>query len=216
MRWWRIVRLRRRLRSPSPSLQLVLNRLRTYLETAPGAALALVEVGSADASALTAVALGCSLAREGQRVVLADAARGRPLAGLLGGRGVGGTVRTVSVKGLELGLFVAPADPTEMAEKEAGEDADAILVVATVDAAVGADHIAAWASDAVVMVQAGGANGAHIDGVARQLRDARMIIRSGLLINTDPGDHTSGVPASYRQTGDAADFLMESIKATGQ
>ena len=53
---------------------------------------------------------------------------------------------------------MAPDDPAEMADKAVGEDADAILILATIEPALGADHIAAWASDAVVMVRAGGAN----------------------------------------------------------
>jgi hypothetical protein len=211
-----MARLRWRLRRPSPALQLVLTRLRAYLKSAPGGALALVEVEAADAAAMAITALGHALASEGQRVVLADVAEGRPLAALLGARNTPpGTVHLVSVNGRVIGLFVAPDDPTEMADKEAGEDADSILVLATVDPAFGADHIAAWASDAVVMVTAGGANGPRIKGVAHQLRDARMIIRSGLLIGTDPDDHSSGIPATFGHSGDLADFLMETLKATG-
>jgi hypothetical protein len=175
-----------------------------------------VEVESGDAAALAVAALGHALASEGQRVVIADAARGRPLAVLLGADRSARAVQEVAVNGRKIGLFVAPDDPTEMADKQIGEDAHAILILATVDPAFGADHIAAWASDAVVMVKAGGANGAQIDGVAHQLRDARMIIRAGLLIETDPDDHSSGVPATYRHARDPADVLLESLRATGR
>ncbi len=213
MRRWRSARLRWRLSRPTPALRMVVSRLRAYLETAPGAALALVEVECADVALVAVAALGNQLAVEGQRVLLADVAKDRPLAALLGGGGAGGTIRTVSLNGRDVGLFVAPDDPTEMADKEVGEDADVILILATVDPAFGADHIAAWASDAVVMVRSGAADLARIDGVGHQLRDARMIIRSGLLIDTDPDDHSSGVPAAFAHAPDPSDFLIESLKA---
>lgn len=212
-RAWRRTRLRWRLKRPSPALRLVVSRLRAYLETAPGTALALVEVECADGALVAVVALADRLAAEGQRVILADVATGRPLAALLGGKDAGGTIRTVSLNGRDVGLFVAPEDPTEMADKEVGEEADAILILATLDPAFGAEHIAAWASDAVVMVRSGGASLARIEGVAQQLRSARMIIRSGLLIDMDRDDHSSGVPADMAPGHDPTDFLMESLKS---
>jgi hypothetical protein len=214
-RWWKAARLRRRLNRPTPELQLIVRRLRAHLESAPGAALALVEIESAEAAAVALATLAHALVSEGQRVVLADAADGRPLATLLGGGDATGSIRMVSLKGEPVGLFVAPADPTRMADQNAGEDADVVLVLATVDPAFGADHLAAWADDAVVMVRAGEATTPHIDGVARQLRAARIIIRSGVLIGTDPDDHSSGVSATRPYSPDPADLLLETIKASG-
>ena len=172
-RWWKAVRLRGRLRRPTPALQLVVRRLRAHLETAPNAALALVEIGAVESAAVAIAALAHSLSSEGKRVVLADAAEGRPLVGLLGGGERPGTVRMVSLGGRPVGLYVAPQDPTRMADNEGREDADVILVLATVDPALGADHLAAWASDAVVMVRTGAASGPRIGAIAQQLRDAR-------------------------------------------
>ena len=214
MRGWRAARLRWRLGRPTPALGLVLTRLGAYLETAPGAALAVVEVECAEAAVVAVAALAVRLSAQGQRVVLADAARDRPLAALLGGRGAtAGSIRTVSLHGHDVSLFVAPDDPSEMAEKGVGEDADAILILATIEPALGADHIAAWATDAVVMVRAGGPSSTRVDGVAQQLRDARMIIRSGVLIDTDPEDHSSGFSATHAGGSDSVDFLIESLKA---
>ncbi len=80
-------------------------------------------------------------------------------------------------------LFVAPDNPAQMADEEAGADADAILILATVDPAVGAEHIAAWASDAVVMVRAGRrVSATWIDAVRRRLRQTDVTIRSAVLV----------------------------------
>jgi hypothetical protein len=100
-----------------------------------------------------------------------------------------------------------------MTDKEAGEDADVILVLATVDPGLGADHIAAWASDAVVMIQAGAASASRIDGVGQQLRAARMTIRSAVLVGTDADDDSSGYP--YPFLDDPTDHLFETLKAAG-
>jgi hypothetical protein len=102
-----------------------------------------------------------------------------------------------------------------MADQDAGEDADVVLVLASIDPAIGADHVAAWAGDAVVMVRAGEATPARIDGVAQQLRDSRIIIRSGVLIGTDPDDHSSGIPTTRHYPADPADLLLETLKAAG-
>lgn len=200
-RWLRAARLRRRLRRPTLALQSVERRLRAHLESAPSAALALVEIDATEAATLAIAALARSLASDGRRVMLADVADGRPLANLLGGNAAPGTVRTVSMGGQAMGLFVAPDDPAQMADKEAGEDAEVILILATVHPAFGADHIAAWASDAVVMVQAGGATAARIDGVRQQVREAGITIKSAVLIGSDSHDHSSGVPATHQIYG---------------
>ncbi len=215
IRWWRAARLRRRVSRPTPATQLIVRRLRAHLESAPGTALALVEIGSVEPSAVAVAALAHAVASEGQRVVLADAAEGRPLARLLRTRGAAGNIQTASIEGLPVGLYVAPTDPTQMADFDAGEEAEVVLVLATVDPAFGADHIGAWVSDAVVMVRAGEATTPRIDGVAKQLRDARIMIRSGLLIGSDRNDHSSGIPASRHSSPDPADILLETLKASG-
>lgn len=214
--WLKTARLRRRLRRPTLALQLVERRLRAHLESAPSAALAVVEIDAAEPTAVAVAALARSVASEGRRVVLADVADGRPLAALLGGSGTPGNVRTVSIDGRAVGLYVAPDDPAEMADKEAGEDADVILILATVDPALGADHIAAWASDAVVMVQAGAASPSQIKAVGQQLRQTGMAVRSAILVGTDAADHSSGVPATYQHPGDPADHSLTNLKAAGR
>ncbi len=214
---WRAARLRRQLRRSPLALQLVHRRLRAHLESAPGAALALVEIEATESATIAIASLARSLSSEGNRVVVADAARGRPLAALLGARtGAAGTVSPVAINGQPVDLFVAPEDPVQMTDKEVGEDADTILVLATVEPGFGADHIAAWATDAVVMVRAGAASATRIDGVGQQLRAAGVTIRSAILIGADQDDDSSGYPPAFSHPDDPTDQLFETLKAAGR
>ncbi len=206
--WLRVARLRRRLSRPSPSLQLVEAQLRAHLDCTGSGALALVEVNAAEPGALVIAALARSLASEGQRVVVADAAAGRPLAALLGVHVAAGTVSTVGMDGLSIGLFVAPDDAGRMAEEDAGEDADSVLVLATADPALGADHIAAWASDAVVMVRAGRVSATWIEAVRHQLLKADMTIRSAVLVGDDSAHSSSSLPGGYELIDDPTEHPL--------
>ena len=205
--------LRRQLQEPSPPLLMIERRLRGQLDSAPMSALALIEIEAADVAALAIALLARSLASEGTRVLMADLAEGRPLATLFEGRVQAGQVGMVSISGQPIKLFVAPDDPTQNSGPEADEDTDMILIVATVDPAFGAQHIADWASDAVVMVQAGEANAVRIDSVGELLRQARIAVRSAILLGGDSNDDSSGVPDAYRQTNDLEEDLLGTLRA---
>ncbi len=214
--WMRAAVLRRRLKRPTPALLLVERQLSAHLESAASAALAVVEINAAEPAALAMAALARSLVSEGKRVLIADAAYGRPLAALLGDRRPPGTVRTVSVHGTPVPLLVAPDDPAHIANAEAGEDADAILILATVDPARGADHISAWASDAVVMLRAGQVSAAWIDAVRHRLRQADMTVKSAVLIDADADNHSYGAPSTYQLFGDPTELrLTTALRAAG-
>jgi O-antigen/teichoic acid export membrane protein len=204
-------RVRRRLRRPSPGLQQVVQQLRTCLESAPAFALAVVEIDAALSATLAVAAVARSLAGEGKSVVLADAAAGRPLTTLLGGRVGPGGVGTVTMDRHEMRLFVAPSDPASMAHEPVGEDADAILVLATVDPAFTADHLAAWASDAVVMVRSARASATWMDAVRRQLVRADMTVKSAILVGRDPDNTGSRVPAGYQRIADPLDHRLRTV-----
>ncbi|MCL2394877.1 MAG: hypothetical protein FWC87_09345 [Acidimicrobiaceae bacterium] len=104
-----------------------------------------------------------------------------------------------------------------MADPSVTEDADVTLVLATVDSAVGADHLAASVGKAVVMIRAGEATRSSIEAIATQLRHARIAILSGILIGTDREDYSSGLPAAVRGTSaEPGDGLFEVLKASGQ
>jgi capsular polysaccharide biosynthesis protein len=188
-------RLSRQLREPTPSLLMIERRLRGHLESAPGSALAVVTVGAAEPAALAVGALALALSAEGHRVVVVDAADDRLLASILGLTPVAQTMETFQIRavgGPPVRVLVAPEDPAQMAEKPPPDDADALLVLATLDAAFGAEHLAPWVTDAVMILPARGVTLTRM-GVSRQmLREAGISLRSVVLLGSDPQDETSG------------------------
>ena len=146
--------------------------------------------------------------------MLFDGAEGRPLAALLGGRRGQDPGRTVTINGHEVALFVAPEDPDQMAWMDCPEDADVILTLATVDPALGAEHISTSVSDVVVMVRAGAASFVHLDTVGQLLRQALIGVRSAILIDSDRDDHSSGLVVGYAAPEDATtDHTQRAVKA---
>ena len=207
--------LRRRLKRPTPALLLVERQLSAHLESAASAALAVVEINAAEPAALAMAALARSLVSEGKRVLIADAAYGRPLAGAPGDHRRGNRSHGLRAR-TPVPLLVAPDDPAHIANAEAGEDADAILILATVDPARGADHISAWASDAVVMLRAGQVSAAWIDAVRHRLRQADMTVKSAVLIDADADNHSYGAPSTYQLFGDPTELrLTTALRAAG-
>ena len=157
LRLMRKRRLNRRLRNPSPALLMIGRRLRTNLESAPGSALGVIALGATEAAALAVGLLALDLTSEGHRVVVVDAAEDRLLPSVLGHTS---QVRTKeNFESLNLGspavrVIVAPEDPAQMAQKPPPDDAEAVLVLATLDPAFGAEHLASWVTDAVIVLSA--------------------------------------------------------------
>ena len=155
---FRQFRLRRSLKRPGVTMQMVARRLGARLDAEPSSTLAAVAVGPTGATAIGVATLALWLASEGKRVVLVDTADGRPLAALFKAKGVPGSPQPIIFDGLLLTLIVAPEDPSAMIG-EVFEDDDAVLVLASVTPSIGADHIATWAKSAVVFVTAGQVTG---------------------------------------------------------
>lgn len=184
-------RSRRLLKRPTPELQMIARRLRAHLQSPGGAALAVVEVESARASALAVALLASSLATEGRHVVMVDMAAGRPLASLLGLKSRERELHTVTVGDQSAFLIVGPDDPAEMGRDWMPSGGDALLVVASVDPAFGAEHVALWATKGVVVVDPSRAGARTITSTAELLHRARIAIRSAILIGADPEDDES-------------------------
>jgi capsular polysaccharide biosynthesis protein len=188
-------RLSRQLRKPSPAVRMIERRLRGHLESAPGSALAVVTVGTAEPAALAVGALALALSSEGHRVVVVDAADNRLLASILGLTSTPQTMETSelpAVGGPPVKVLVVPEDPAQMAQKPPPDDADTLLVLATLDAAFGAEHLAPWVTDAVMILSPRGASLTRM-GVSREmLREAGISLRSVILLGSDPQDDSSG------------------------
>jgi hypothetical protein len=214
-RWLSGIRLRRHVRRPSAALQMVERRLRTQLEAAPSARLAVIEIEAGKPAALATTVLAVSLASEGKRVMLVDAAHGRPLAAMLGATPAAHDVEMITISRKHLALFVVPDDPGQMVWTDSLEDADVILTLATVDPALGAEHISTWARDAVVIVRAGTASAVQIDAVGRLLHRALIAVPSAILIEADRDDYSAGIPAS-EQPDDPPDRSLRAVKGNGR
>ena len=174
---------------------------------APG--LAVVAVDNAQAMAPSLVSLAVSCAQEGQQVVVADLARGAPAARLLGAGKPG--IRPVKVSGAHLVVAVPGRDnvapvgplPQKSSQAQLGQasealiaayaSADLLLTLVTIDPALGADHLATWATSAVVVVTAGQSSAARIHAVGELVRLAGMSPVSAVLVDADKTDESTGV-----------------------
>lgn len=188
-------RLARRLREPTPTLRMIERRLRGQLESAPGSALAVVAVGTSEPTALAVGALALALSSEGHRVVVVDAADNRPLAKILGLSSKPDAMETFqlpAVGGPPVRVLVAPEDPLRMAKKPPPDDADALLILASLDAAFGAEHLAPWVTDAVMVMSSRTTTPTRMTVSREMLHEAGISLRSVILLDSDPQDESSG------------------------
>jgi hypothetical protein len=92
-----------------------------------------------------------------------------------------------------LRLLVAPPDPIQMAEKPPPDDTDVLLVLATLDPAFGAEHLAHWVSDAVMLLSTRRVTLARMDVGREMLCQAGISLRSVILLGSDSQDESLGV-----------------------
>lgn len=190
--WASRMRLRRRVEQPGPGLQMVVQRLRSRLEAAPSASLCTVAIEAAEPAALAVAVLARSLASEGKRVVAVDCADARPLASLFRVK-VGETdIYPSGSGGGQVTVIVAPDDPMLMADDAVRRDADSVLVLATIDPALGADHLSGWAVSSLVFVAAGKATAERIASVGYLLRRAGVGVSGAVLIGSSTRDDSVG------------------------
>jgi capsular polysaccharide biosynthesis protein len=194
--------------SRSRGIRLVVRHLRDVRARIPQpAALALVPVDDADVAAMSLVTLAQSYAQRGLSVVLADLSAGARAARLLRVSAPG--LHKVQADGAELSVFVA--DPRDVAptgplaarepsdHEQASADlvaaydaADRLLTLASLDPALGAEHLATWASAAVVIVTAGRSTGTKIRAAADMVRLSGTQLASAILIGADKNDESLG------------------------
>ena len=170
------------------------------------AALAVLAVDDPPVAALSVVVAALSCVRAGQQVVLADLCPGAPAARLLGVREPG--TGTVSVEGGQLVVVVpgqddvGPAGPlrpsSPPARRPAPEvaracgPADVLFTLAQLDPALGAEHLATWASGAVAVVTAGRSSWAKIHAVGEMARLSGTPLVSAVLVGADKTDESLG------------------------
>jgi capsular polysaccharide biosynthesis protein len=172
------------------------------------ATLAVVPVDDPRTAALSLVSLALSRARQGEQVVLADLVGGAPAARLLGIAEPGVSI----VNGHNNRLIIAvpdgddvlpPGGPigraptqgspfTETVASACGR-ANLLLTLTTLDASVGGDHLATWATDAVAILTAGRSSWTTISAVGEMVRMSGTRLESAVLIGTDEDDQSIGV-----------------------
>ncbi len=212
------VRAPRLPQPPRSAARRKLNRKRVIaylLRAVPGssrgpATLAVVAVDDVQTVASAVASMARSRAEEGKQVVVADLSSGASLARLLGAKGAG--VHTVSHDGVQLVVAVPERDDVALigpvrgggrspalwaqpaeAVAAASSSADLLLTMATLDPALGADHLATWATDAVAVVTAGCSSAAKVHGVGEMIRLAGIRLDSAVLIEADRNDESLGV-----------------------
>jgi hypothetical protein len=173
------------------------------------ASLALVAVDDPQVVAQVVESLAVTCAEEGKQVVVADLSDGAHLARLLGENSPG--IHPVSRDGANLLLVlpdreeIAPVGPvpvgaapatTSQADEElvrVCSSADLLLTLATLDPALGGEHLGTWTTSAVAVVTAGGASAERAHGVGEMIRLAGPRLESVVLVGADSNDETLGV-----------------------
>jgi capsular polysaccharide biosynthesis protein len=169
--------------------------------------LAVVPVDDPRVAAISLASLACDLARPGGRIVVADLCAGSPLGGLLGVKEP--CVRAVTVDGANLVVAIPEPDdfaltgPMGRSQAQASAFTDAVAIACTsadmlltlvaLDPGVGGEHIATWASDAVVVVTAGRSSWTKIHSVGEMIRLSGTRLGSAVLIGADKTDESLGV-----------------------
>jgi capsular polysaccharide biosynthesis protein len=194
----------------SPEIQRISGHLRGRLaDSSGGAALAVVPADRDDVAALAVVALALSCAKSDKRVIVADLCPGAPAARLLGAAEPG--VRHVNVQDTRLVAVipergdVVPTGPLRPDVARAQtlpvsadlaavySTADVLLTLAALDPMLGAEHLATWAADVVVMVTAGKSSWTRVQAVGEMVRLAGVRTVSAVLVGADKTDETLGV-----------------------
>lgn len=186
--------------------------LRRHLDGAPGNALIVVTVDAADVAVRAIVDLAGSLAGAHRQVQLADLTPARALATFLGKSGTPGTFEVQvgdTPEAAYATLVVAPWDAEPVNFPVAGDVDGAHVALASVDPALGADHLAGWGRRAVMLVHAGHASTTLLGTTANLLRHAEITVSGAILIGADPRDATSGQPDTPRSSSRHHAYLWE-------
>lgn len=195
----------------------LLRTLPEPVSTADVASLAIVSVDNPEAAALAVASLATECSARGLRVVVADLCSGAPAAGLLGADGPGLHQTTPSAGKMSV-VIPEPDDaapigplnyelrggwPDRVPEQliAASGSADLLLTLASLDPAVGAEHLATWTRRVVVMLTAGWSGAERVHSVGEMIRLAGIEQVSAVLLDTDATDQSLGVVPAHEEPG---------------
>jgi len=190
-----------------PAIRQIVDYLRRSLPVGQETStLAVIAVDDLRVPALALVSLASSYARAGKRVLVADLTPSMAVGHLLDVTEVG--VKLTEADGHEVlvavpepgdGLPQGPVKTSSPADQPLGKayrTADIMLTLATLDPALGADHLPTWASDAVVMLTAGSSSATKINAVGEMIRAAGTGLISAVLLDADRNDESLGYATS--------------------
>jgi capsular polysaccharide biosynthesis protein len=190
-----------------PAVRQIVDYLRRSLPVGQETStLAVVAVDDLRVPALALASLASSYARGGKRVLIADLTASMAVGHLLDVTEVG--VRLTEADGHEVlvavpepgdGLPQGPVKTSSPADQPLGKayrTADIMLTLATLDPALGADHLPTWASDAVVMLTAGVSSATKINAVGEMIRAAGTALISAVVLDADRSDESLGFATS--------------------
>jgi capsular polysaccharide biosynthesis protein len=194
---------------------IAMRRVTAYLQSAVSrgtqrpAGLVIVAVDNAPVVAQAVAAVATSCASQGKQVVAADLSQGAHMAHLLGVKDPG--VHEVNRNGVNFKVAVPdpenatpvgplravtfPPGPAQTGDALVTSDAatDVLLTLVTLDPATGGDHLATWATSAVVVVSAGRSSAERLHGVGELIRLAGTRLDSAVLLGADKSDESLGL-----------------------
>lgn len=191
-------------------MERIVQHLRNVVPSKPQGttALAVIAVDDPSTVAQVVVDLAVSGSRQRVRTVLADLSDGALAARKLGVGGSG--ISTVTPAGVPLLVAVpaadeiAPVGPLRAASAsgvhgqvserlaDACSAADLVLTFLTLDPALGGDHLATWAPNAVTVVTAGKSTATRMRAVGEMIRLAGAHLDSVVVVDADRGDESLG------------------------
>lgn len=186
--------------APGPDVRTMVHYLHDRMAKAgPRPTELLVALDDPQLPAAAAALLAAKLSSSGRKVVLVDATADRVLGTAFGAPRVG--TQSIKVGGAPEVTMVVPPRPWEGDDTGHWEgnradlaNANAILVVATVDPSSGAWHLRRWGPDAVVTATAGACTAQRINAIAELLAAAEVSVSSAVLLGADANDDSVGFP----------------------
>ncbi len=202
--WGQRQRFRRHLAHPRGDVTQVVRHLRRTLSRSGTArpALVAVSVHSDGPAALLVGSTAAELVKEGKNVLLADLSRRSALAALF--RMPAGQTSSVGLEGTESRLWVycprgelrdTPEDGRAELDVQLPVKPDIVLALATLDPALGAGHLKAWATTAVAVVTSGRSTPIALRSLSQMLTGAGLELTSAVLVGADRHDESFGGPA---------------------
>jgi capsular polysaccharide biosynthesis protein len=199
-----------------------IRRVATYLRKAApvknrgeAGTLAVLPIDNALTVVPAVIEMAEACAKEGLRVAVADLVKDAPLARALGVTEAG--IRPVQMGDVRVIVVVPdPDDPAPSGPRRAAgtaplaappdEDllsayrfADLFVTFVELDPALGSEHLATWATNAVAIVTAGATHGQKAYSVGELLRLSSVHVISAILVNADEGDESLGVDPALQE-----------------